>query len=439
MKKFILSAVALLLVGGACCANAQEKTKEQLKAEAAAMKAQLKELKANLKDAKKFSQVGEGMTPDFNQAREAIAKAAQNPAAAGNIDFLMQAAEVESNAFVTAAQANDFVNYAKAATAGFEYYKQAYAVAAGNKSMQQKIQAGALNIYQSTSGMAMIGNVWYGEKEYQKCIDAWQVAKTAHLEPMIAENIMAKPIVEMNAADTLISGLYLNCFSVAQYMMQDTVAANKELLYLKDHAADDTQLNQVLQALCLNYYGTDDSIRFEQTLKEGINRLPSETWYINNLINIYINAKRYEEASSFIDKAIESDPENATLVYVKGNLLEQLGNVQEALKYYEKALSLDPSNSGVNSAIGRYYYNEAQNVEEQYYSKKQFDQGDKAAAEFYEKAIPYYEAAYAFDSERKDKTIAVALRMLYGRKIAKGDKSLKAKRDEVSIEYGFEL
>jgi len=450
MKKFILSAVAILLMGGACTVNAQELTKEQLKAKAAEAKAQLKELKANLKEAKKNSQIGEGMTPNFDQARAAIAKAAKSPIAAGNLDFLMQAAEVESNAFTAATQAQDYPALGAAAAAGFEYYKQAYAVAGDNKSAKTKIQAGALNIYQVTNGLSLLGNIFYqdgqnaeteeGKKAgFQKCLDAWKVAKVAHLEPMIADNLLAKPIVELNTADSTINALYLNSFTVAQYMLQDTVAANQELIYLKDHPTDDNQLNQVLQQLSLNYYGSDDNAHFEQTLKEGVQRLPNETWYINNLINVYINDRKYDEAASFIDKALEKDPNSAMLLNVKGSLLEQLGKIDEAFVAYKKAYDLDPTDYSVNSNLGRYYYNQAQDVEEQYYAKKQFDQGDKAAQEYYDKALPYYEAAYAFDSERKEKGIAVALRMLYGKKIAKGDKALKAKRDEVSEAYGFEL
>lgn len=446
MKKFILSAVAILLVGGACCVNAQELTKEQ-KAE---QKAQLKELKGFLKEAKKNSQIGEGMKPDFAAARAAIANAAKNPQAPGNLEFLMQAAEVESNAFNAATQAQDYPALGAAAAAGFEYYKQAYVAAGDNKSAKTKIQAGALNIYQVTNGLSLLGNIFYQEGQnaeneeakragFQKCLDSWQIAKTAHLEPVIADNILAQPIVEINAADSILSGLYLNCFTVAQYMLNDTVAANKELLYLKDHPADDNQLNQVLQALCLNYYGQEDNAHFEQSLKEGVERLPQETWYINNLINVYINDKKYEEASNFIDKALEKDPNSAMLLNVKGSLLEQLEKMDDAFVCYKKAYDLDPTDYSVNSNLGRYYYNQAQNVEEQYYSKKQFDQGDKAAQEYYDKALPYYEAAYAFDSERKDKGIAVALRMLYGKQIAKGNKALKAKRDQVSLDYGFDL
>jgi hypothetical protein len=62
----------------------------------------------------------------------------------------------------------------------------------------------------------------------------------------------------------------------------------------------------------------------------------------------------------------------------------------------------------------------------------------------YDKALPYYEAAYAFDTERKDKNVGIALRQLYGRKIAKlgsnsaQGKELAGKRAEVMAAYGLE-
>ena len=179
-------------------------------------------------------------------------------------------------------------------------------------------------------------------------------------------------------------------------------------------------------------------------MKDGATRLPSEPWYITNLINVYINRGDLNSASVFLDKAIAGDPNNITLVNTKGQLLEQQGNIEEALTFYERALSLDPSSASVNSSLGRYYYNRALAVEDEYYGKKKFDEGDRQAAPYYDKALPYYEAAYAFDTERKDKGIAIALRTLYGRQISKAGsssakgKELTAKRAEVSAAYGFE-
>lgn len=443
MKKIILSAIALLLVGGAFSANAQQKSKEELKAEAAAQKALKKEFDANMKLAKKKSQTGEGYTPDFAAARAAVDAAAQSPLAEGNAEFYVLAGNVENNAFNEAVRANDLVACAKAAEKGFEYYKKAYANANGNKKVVTEAQIGALNIYQTSSGMTLVGGVYWQEKDFKKCYEAFQICKTAGQEPVLTSNPLAQVAIEANTADSTINNIYLNAFSVAQYQLEDTTLAIKELLYLKDHAVDDNQRNQILQALALDYYGIDDTLAFENTLKEGIEKLPSEGWYMNNLINIYINRNDLNSASAFLDKAIANDPENVSLLNTKGNLLEQQGNVDEALTFYEKALANDPTNESVNSSLGRYYYNRALAVEDEYYNKKQFDAGDKAAAPYYEKSLPYYEAAYAFDGERKDKNVAIALRTLYGRIMSKTkDKAEKAevtaKRAEVSAAYGFE-
>ena len=449
MKKIVLSALALILVG-ACCvdANAQVKTKEQLKAEAAAQKALKKEFEGYLKVAKKNSQTGEGITPNIPVAKEAIQNASKMALAEGNAEFYLLAAQVESAALQEAGNAKpepDYAAYAASAEAGFNYFKKAFEAANGkNAKIASAAQQGASDIFTRTSGLSMIGNVYYQTKEYDKCLAAFRVAKTAFKEPVLTSNPIYAKIAESYGVDSVINNLCLNCFSVAQYMLNDTTEAIKELLYLKDHASDEMQLNQVLQSLALDYYGLDDSLAFESTLKEGVAKLPNEPWYITNLINVYIGRNDLNSASQFLDKAIEGDPNNAALINTKGLLLEQQEKVEEALVYYQKALELDPTSASVNSSMGRYYYNRAQAIEDEYYNKKKFDEGDRQATPMYEKALPFYEAAYAFDTERKDKNVAIALRQLYGRKIAKlgsnsaEGKELAAKRAEVSAAYGFE-
>jgi tetratricopeptide (TPR) repeat protein len=449
MKKIILSALALLLVGATCVdVNAQEKTKEQLKAEAAAKKAMKKEFDGYLKTAKKNSQFGEGVTPNIEVAREAIKNASKLSISEGNADFYLTAGQVETTAFKLAALSQKYEEYAAAAQAGFDYYSKAYDAAVGsNAKAVAAAQEGAFEIYNQTSGLSMIGNVYYQFKDYPKSLAAFRNAKVAFNTPVI-DSQKAKPevaaVLAVCKADSTINNLSLNSFSVAQYQMNDTTEAIKELLYLKDHTTDQTQLNQVLQSLALDYYGLDDSLAFENTLKEGIQKLPSEPWYITNLINVYIGRNDLNSASVFLDKAIESDPSNAALVNTKGLLLEQQEKVDEALKYYEKALELDPTSASVNSSLGRYYFNRAQAVEDEYYNKKKFDEGDRQATPMYDKALPYYEAAYAFDTERKDKNVGIALRQLYGRKIAKlgsnsvQGKELAGKRAEVMAAYGLE-
>ena len=53
--------------------------------------------------------------------------------------------------------------------------------------------------------------------------------------------------------------------------------------------------------------------------------------------------KKYEDASKYFDKAIELDPNNKYAYNNKGMLLHILGNYTDAIKCYEKALESDPN------------------------------------------------------------------------------------------------
>jgi tetratricopeptide (TPR) repeat protein len=66
--------------------------------------------------------------------------------------------------------------------------------------------------------------------------------------------------------------------------------------------------------------------------------------------SLYLEGK-YEEAITWIDKALEIDPGNAQVLnsktlalYNKGLTLDNIGNHEEAITWYDKALEIDPVN-----------------------------------------------------------------------------------------------
>jgi tetratricopeptide (TPR) repeat protein len=54
--------------------------------------------------------------------------------------------------------------------------------------------------------------------------------------------------------------------------------------------------------------------------------------------------KKYEEALSFCDKAIDVNPGYAYALSYKGKLLLELKKYEESLKYYNRALEIEPDN-----------------------------------------------------------------------------------------------
>ena len=60
------------------------------------------------------------------------------------------------------------------------------------------------------------------------------------------------------------------------------------------------------------------------------------------MVWILEHQKRYEEAMTYCDKAIEINPNFFYTLSYKGKLLYDLGRFSEALVYYDKALKLSP-------------------------------------------------------------------------------------------------
>ena len=56
------------------------------------------------------------------------------------------------------------------------------------------------------------------------------------------------------------------------------------------------------------------------------------------------NLGQFEEAISWYDKALEIDPENAVVLSYKGIILTNLGRYEEAIFWFDKAIAADPTN-----------------------------------------------------------------------------------------------
>ena len=68
-----------------------------------------------------------------------------------------------------------------------------------------------------------------------------------------------------------------------------------------------------------------------------------------------VDAKDYRGAMPILDKIIAKDPRNPDALNLMGFCERKLGNTDEALEYYEKALAIKPSHVGANEYLGELY------------------------------------------------------------------------------------
>ena len=169
---------------------------------------------------------------------------------------------------------------------------------------------------------------------------------------------------------------------------------------------------------------------YRKTLGEARQALPNSQSIVMAEINVYLESKEYDKALDNLNVAIENDPNNKTLFFARGNILDNKqanmlkeGQEEEAkvvaekaLADYQKALELDPSYFDAAYSIGAMIYNQgaellnkANNLTDDAAYKKAKAIADARIAE----ALPFLEKAHEIKPD--DVSTMTSLKELYAR------------------------
>ena len=72
---------------------------------------------------------------------------------------------------------------------------------------------------------------------------------------------------------------------------------------------------------------------------------PKNSGVLNNKGNALIILGRHDEANKYLDRALDLDPRNVNAWYNKGSIFNQSKKYNEAISCYDRALEIDPKNS----------------------------------------------------------------------------------------------
>ncbi|MBR5724386.1 MAG: tetratricopeptide repeat protein [Bacteroidales bacterium] len=87
-----------------------------------------------------------------------------------------------------------------------------------------------------------------------------------------------------------------------------------------------------------------DKVASKRYLEEGSKKFPESQSLLIGLINYYINSgDDTEQLFSLFKEAQKNEPDNASLFYVEGNARAKLGQNEEALAAYDKAIAINPN------------------------------------------------------------------------------------------------
>jgi tetratricopeptide (TPR) repeat protein len=158
-------------------------------------------------------------------------------------------------------------------------------------------------------------------------------------------------------------------------------------------------------------------------LLEGQKTNPADGDIAADIIFIYAQTEKTQEAINSLNSAIINTPNDKILYFNRALLFEKVGKTEEALKDYEKAIELDPKYKDAYYSLGAFYYNKAAEVSKlinaldidgktgEYKDKKKAQELESELKKQFEKSLPYLEKNFELDSE--DQSIISLLARIY--------------------------
>ena len=168
--------------------------------------------------------------------------------------------------------------------------------------------------------------------------------------------------------------------------------------------------------LCADLY-LDDSIKYIGIIKKGLKVFKNDTILLTHQTNHYLSYKDFNAALHSINELIKyKNNNNKSLYYARGYCYEVLQDYNNALKYYEKAIEIDPEYFNVHYNIATIHFNKAVDIISQANNEIDFKEyerlkgeGEKALAQ----SLPYLLKANKI--KPNDLTVLEALKSIYNR------------------------
>ena len=370
--------------------------------------------------------------PDFKQARASIQQALAGESAedakawyvAGNIE--QRFFEKEYSQLQYGLGANEDAMY-KALYDGYKYYLKAVELdTLPNEKGKVKpkylknIQKDLLNNTDGYNNGAV--HQFNNKKDYKGAYDYWNIILEIRDLPFMA------PMAKKMPSDSIYAQIEYNA-SLAAYYSDDRALSVKAHERAKGNGYEQ---NSVYQRLVQEYSLARDTVNLIATLNEG-NQLFGDTdverkhadgstyykkedFYGISLMNLYISSQQYDKAFEVLNEILPKSPENYDLWNVKGNLHENQGETEEAIKCFQKALELNPKFADALGSMGRIYFNQAVEKDNELstsitntaeYNKAK----EQEVLPLYRQALPYFEQAHQLNADERD--YMVALRSIY--------------------------
>ncbi|WP_299577754.1 tetratricopeptide repeat protein [uncultured Sunxiuqinia sp.] len=184
---------------------------------------------------------------------------------------------------------------------------------------------------------------------------------------------------------------------------------DEAIKYYEEAAKHDYNGARTYELISSSYILKQDTVNAVEALQEGFEKYPDNSSIMVQLINIYLNSNKVDEAMKYLELAIENDPNNASFHFARGSLYDKINELDKAVEAYKKAIEIKEDYADAYYNLGAIYYNkgvkqiEVANDVPTNQPEKFEEEKEKADIEFKKALEPMENAAkYAAAANEKD-------------------------------------
>lgn len=180
----------------------------------------------------------------------------------------------------------------------------------------------------------------------------------------------------------------------------------------------DSRRPDILRNMALMYVIKEDTEKAQQIIDDARKANPNDSDLLRVDADLALKTGNIDKYNSLVGDLISADPNNPDLYLNLGNSASEMGNKEEAIGYYKKALEINPDyyNANINLAI-TLLEDEGKIIEEMNSlgmsaaDNKRYDELREVRHGLYRQALPYFEKAQQL--RPNDKELVESLLNLY--------------------------
>ena len=230
---------------------------------------------------------------------------------------------------------------------------------------------------------------------YTKGADAYNVGDFAAAAPMFKKAYDIANQLGSNDANDM-----LNLAATAALRAEDYSTALEYFTTLKNNGVDDVNIYKHLAA---SYNGMGDEAKAFEMISVGLEKYPGDAAMIIEKVNMYLKEGKGEQAINDLVELHELDPQNASIMFILGTIYgdesNDVYNSDKAIEYYEEAINLNENYYDAIYNLGAMYITLSNKLKTQANDLpldkvKEYNELVEQAEELIRTGLPYVKQAY---------------------------------------------